>query len=66
MHRMQSGGWPYSKVGRDSYACTVQTTVVDYKTFMQAIGVKLNYVYRHLKYGFYISLIEVDNRQIAL
>ena len=54
MHRMQSGGWPYSKVGRDSYMHTIHVytyTCVHAKLLCQERPFVRKYSYLKLEPG---------------
>ena len=54
MHRMQSGGWPYSKVGRDS-------DPRKHRLFMQLFFVQLSFVRRS-----YVAIVIIDRHVLSI
>ena len=54
MHRMQSGGWPYSKVGRDS-------DPRKHHLFVQLFFVQLFFVRRS-----YVAIVIIDRHVLSI
>ena len=54
MHRMQSGGWPYSKVGRDS-------DPRKHRLFVQLFFVQLSFVRRS-----YVAIVIIDRHVLSI
>ena len=54
MHRMQSGGWPYSKVGRDS-------DLRKHRLFVQLFFMQLSFVRR-----FCVAIVIIDRHVLSV